>query len=212
MPQSRAITHKHLMLATAAREPFDRAGWIYELKLDGFRCLAVKEAASVRMISRRGNPLEPCFPEIVRCLLDLTPKRLVLDGELVVLDEAGKPDFDRLCRRARTKKRLDVEHAARSDPAALFVFDLLVVGNRDVRKLPLLKRKELLQDVLDGSQRVRAVQYIGEQGQRLFDSACQLQFEGIMAKKAHAPYTTGRSRDWLKICTPAGRDVQEEEV
>jgi len=135
---------------------------------------------------------------------------LVLDGELVVLDATGKPDFDRLCRRARTKKRLDVEHAARSDPAALFVFDLLVVGNRDVRKLPLLKRKELLQDALDGSQRVRAVQYVGEQGRRLFDAACQLQIEGIMAKKADAPYKTGRSRDWLKIRTPAGRDVQEK--
>ena len=84
------------------------------------------------MLSRRGNSLEPCFPEIVRCLLDLTPKRLVLDGELVVVvEEAGKPNFDRLCRRTRTKKRLDVEHAARADPAVLFVFDLLVVGNRD---------------------------------------------------------------------------------
>ena len=73
MPQSLAITHKELMLATAAREPFDRAGWIYELKLDGFRCLAVKEADSVRMLSRRGNSLEPCFPEIVRCACAVPP-------------------------------------------------------------------------------------------------------------------------------------------
>ena len=111
MEQGIGITHRDLMLATAAREPFDGPDWVFELKLDGFRCLAIKEPGSVRMLSRRGNPLEPCFPEIVRCLLDLTPKRLVLDGELVVLDEAGKPDFDRLCRRARTKKRIDVEHA-----------------------------------------------------------------------------------------------------
>ena len=92
MAQGLPISHDDLMLAVPTNEAFDRPGWVFELKYDGFRCLAIRDTDRVRLFTRRGNPLETCFPEIVRCLLDLTPKRLVLDGELVVLDEAGKPE------------------------------------------------------------------------------------------------------------------------
>jgi ATP-dependent DNA ligase len=128
----------------------------------------------------------------------------------VVLDEAGKPDFERLRRRALLKKSISIKHAARADPAALFAFDVLVIGGKDVRKLPLLKRKDIVQDALQGSQRVRPGQYVGEQGVRLYDAAAALQLEGIVAKRADSPYVAGRSRDWLKIRTPAGRHAQEK--
>lgn len=74
------------MLATKAAKPFDRPGWIFELKLDGFRALVIREGATAKLLSRRGNDLAPCFPEITACLMDLPD--MVADGELVVLDDS----------------------------------------------------------------------------------------------------------------------------
>ena len=196
------------MLATPASKPFDRAGWIFELKYDGFRVLAIRNGDEMRLLSRRGNDLLPCFPEIAACLRQLPD--IVLDGELVVLDEKGKPVFEAVSRRARTRRPISVEAAARRDPAVVFAFDVLSLRGKDVRKLPLLKRKEIVQNALRDSQRIRPVQYVGEQGQRLYDAACGLQLEGVVAKRADSPYKAGRSKDWLKIRTPHGRDVQAE--
>lgn len=201
-------SHHDLMLATPAAEPFDRPGWIFELKYDGFRVLAVKATDTVRLLSRRGNELAPCFPEIVASLDELPD--LVLDGELCVLDDQGKPQFERLSRRARMKRSVNVEAAARAEPAVLFAFDILSLRGKDLRELPLLKRKKYLSDLLRRSQRVRPVQHVGEQGTRLYEAASALQLEGIVAKRADAPYKAGRSKDWLKIRTPYGRHVQEE--
>jgi bifunctional non-homologous end joining protein LigD len=195
------------MLATPANKPFDRLGWLFELKYDGFRVLAIRDKTGARLLSRRGNDLASSFPEIVACLMELNAPHLdasvdlVLDGELVVLDDAGKADFERLRRRALLKKKISIEHAAKAHPAALFAFDVLVAAGKDVRKLPLLKRKDLVQDA--------PVQYVGEQGIPLYDAAASLQLEGIVAKRADAPYKPGRSSDWLKIRTPAGRHAQE---
>jgi bifunctional non-homologous end joining protein LigD len=106
--------------------------------------LAIREKTGARLMSRRGNDLSAYFPEIVACLRQLP--NLVLDGELVVLDDQGKPQFERLRRRALLKKSTSVERAARSDPAVMFAFDILSLRGKDVRKLALLKRKDLAQD------------------------------------------------------------------
>jgi bifunctional non-homologous end joining protein LigD len=196
------------MLTTPASKPFDRAGWIFELKYDGFRVLAIRHGEEMYLLSRRGNDLLPCFPEIAACVRELPD--IVLDGELVVLDEKGKPIFERVSRRARTRKPISVEASARRDPAVVFAFDILSLRGKDLRKLPLLKRKEIVQKELRGALRIRPVQYVGEQGQRLYEAACALQLEGIVAKRADSLYKAGRSRDWLKIRTPHGRDVQAE--
>ncbi len=196
------------MLAVQTAKPFDRAGWVFELKYDGFRVLAIRQGEEMRLLSRRGNDLLPCFPEIAACLRELPD--IVLDGELVVLDEQGKSQFDKVSRRARTRKPISVEAAMRRDPAVVFAFDVLSLRGKELRNLPLLKRKDIVQNALRGSQRIRPVQYVGEQGQRLYDAACGLQLEGIVAKRAESPYKAGRSKDWLKIRTPHGRDVQAE--
>lgn len=196
------------MLATSASKPFDRAGWIFELKYDGFRVLAIRSGEGARLLSRRGNDLADCFPEIVACLRDLP--NIALDGELVVLDSQGKPDFERLRRRALIKKSINVQHVARSEPAAVFAFDVLAWRGKDVRNLPLLKRKEIVDKALRGSSRIRPVQYVGEQGQRLYEAASGLKLEGIIAKREDAPYRAGRSKDWIKIRTPHGWHVQDQ--
>jgi bifunctional non-homologous end joining protein LigD len=196
------------MLATSVSKPFDRPGWIFELKYDGFRVLGIRDVESVRLLSRRGNDLSAAFPEIVACLRELPD--IVLDGELCVLDDQGKPQFERLGRRARMKRTVSVTAAAREEPAVLFAFDCLSFKGKDVRKLPLLRRKKYVQDALQRSQRIRPVQHVGEQGVRLYDAASALQLEGIVAKRADSPYTAGRSKEWIKIRTPHGRSTQEE--
>lgn len=170
--------------------------------------LAIRSGDNARLLSRRGNDLTDCFPEIAACLRDLP--NIALDGELIVLDSQGKPDFERLRRRALIKKSINVQHAARIEPAAIFAFDVLMWRGKDVRQLPLLKRKEMVDKALKGSSRIRAVQYVCENGERLYEAASGLQLEGIIAKLQDAPYRAGRSKDWIKIRTPHGRHVQDE--
>jgi bifunctional non-homologous end joining protein LigD len=195
------------MLATPANKAFDGSAWIFELKYDGFRVLAMRHGDDAKLLSRRGNDLGACFPEIIACLRELPD--VVLDGELVVLDANGRPQFERLRRRALLKKALSVEYAARTEPASVFAFDILSLRGEDLRALPLLERKAIVQRVLRASHRVRAVQHVREHGKRLYDAACQLELEGIVAKRASAPYKAGRSSDWLKIRTVHGRHVQD---
>ena len=132
-----------------------------KLKYDGFRTLAIHEGEALRLLSRRGNNLISSFPEIERELRALP--EAVIDGEVVMLDEQGRPQFERL--RLRTVLRPDaIERAARQEPAAIFAFDLLALEGRDLRKLPLLKRKAALQKLLKGAKRICYTAHVGEEG------------------------------------------------
>jgi bifunctional non-homologous end joining protein LigD len=127
----------------------------------------------------------------------------------VLLDARGRPQFERL-RRRLALKRLSIDHAARTEPAALFAFDLLELRGKDLRRLPLLKRKAQLEKVLRRSTRIRYMTHVGEDGERLHAAAAKLELEGIVAKRADSPYRQGRTADWGEIRTPAGMDIQAE--
>jgi ATP-dependent DNA ligase len=122
------------MLLTVKGRAFDDAGWIFELKYDGFRVFAIRHGKDMRLLSRRGNDLLPCFPELAAELRELPD--LVIDGELVVLDDKGKPVFERVRRRARNRKPISAEAASRRDPAVMLAFDILSLRGKDLRKLP----------------------------------------------------------------------------
>ena len=92
------VGHQDLMLCTGAGRPFKRAGWLFELKYDGFRVLTVKHGNRTQLLSRRGRDMAHSFPELIACLHDLPD--LVIDGELVVLNDMGAPQFERLRWRA----------------------------------------------------------------------------------------------------------------
>lgn len=203
------ITHKDLAVATPVSKPFSRAGWIYELKYDGFRALGAHDAGGeLRLSSRRGTNLLNCFPEIGGCLEALPT--CVLDGELVSLDDTGRPVFEKLSRRFRLKRQMVIAEASRTEPAVLFAFDLLVLRGKDLRRVPLLKRKDALKALLKNSDRIRYVEHIGEEGARLFTMAESLGIEGIVAKRADSLYYRGKESGWLKVKTSAGRAVDEE--
>jgi bifunctional non-homologous end joining protein LigD len=138
-----------------------------------------------QLLSRRGTDYTERFPEIAVELLRLPD--VVLDGELVIVDQDGRPQFDRLARRSRLSKPISIKHGSRVDPACLFVFDILQIAGDDVRDRQLVDRKALLSTTVAGLKRVRYVDHI-EQGVTLFQVADQLGVEGIVAKRSDAPY------------------------
>ena len=196
------ITQRDLMSPRAAKTPFDRPGWLFELKYDGFRVLAVRRGSGARLLSQSGVNLAPAFPEIVECLLKLP--EVVLDGELVVLDSQGKAQFDKVQRRSLARTPSSVKKAMRTAQADLLALDILELRGRDLRVLPLLVRKRVLQQALEGFQRIRPIQYVHERGKRLFAAARELDIGGIVAKRADSPYAAGESGDWLTIRRAAG--------
>jgi bifunctional non-homologous end joining protein LigD len=125
------ITHADLAQLASAAAPFNRAGWIFELKHDGFRMLAANRKGRAELVSRRGNDFGDRFPEIATALLELPP--IVIDCELVMPNPDGRPDFERLAKRSRLKRAMATVHAARTTPACLYAFDLLELKGKDIR-------------------------------------------------------------------------------
>jgi bifunctional non-homologous end joining protein LigD len=122
-----------LMLAEPRDKAFTKQGWLFELKLDGFRFLGSRENGEGKLTTRNGHDLTAAFPEVARALTALPYDDLVVDGELVVPDEAGRPSFQRLQERARFARATDIGRAAVEQPASLFLFDLLAAEGYDAR-------------------------------------------------------------------------------
>ena len=182
--------------------------WIYELKYDGFRCLALKEDKRVTLLSRNGRDMARSFPEIVSELSKL-PGTLAIDGELVVIDSKGRPQFEPLARRALTTLPIAVQRAVERDPARLYAFDILWCRGKDQRRRPLLDRKLTLQKLLSRTNRVRYLAHT-EEWRNLYDFALKMELEGIIAKRADSFYVARRTRDWLKIKTPIGQKREQQ--
>jgi bifunctional non-homologous end joining protein LigD len=187
------------MLAEPRAEPFDDPAWIFELKYDGFRAIAAREGSRPHLYYRRGSEATQVFPDLARALLALPAERFVADGEIAVLDETGRPVFQRLQKRALLTAPRDVDRAAAELPATLFLFDLLAFDEFDLRGLPLIERKRLLQRLVPADGALRAVDHVVGQGRALFASVRELGLEGIVGKRAQSTYRAGRFRDWAKI-------------
>jgi bifunctional non-homologous end joining protein LigD len=187
------------MLAETREGPFTKAGWLFELKLDGYRVRAAREDGEARLITRNGHDIAATFPEIARAVAALPYEHVILDGELVVLDDAGHPSFQRLQNRAKITRALEVRRAAVEAPATLYVFDLPAFEGFDVRPLPLAKRKAVLEKLLPRSGPLKFSEHFETKGEALYEQVVRLGLEGIMAKKADSVYRAGRSPNWLKI-------------
>ena len=189
----------HVMLAEQADEAFTRDGWLFELKLDGYRLLACKRGGEALLLTRNGNDYTEVFPEIARAVKALPLDSCIIDGEVVVLDPSGKPSFSLLQQRGRISSVVDIKRAAVELPAAFYVFDLLAFEDFDVRPLPLTRRKELLAQLIPKLGAVRYLDHIDREGVAFLTQVSALGLEGIIAKKADAPYRGGRTDKWLKI-------------
>ena len=187
------------MLAETREEPFSREGWVFEVKLDGYRMRAVRDGGKPRLITRNGNDATVAFPELARALRALPFEGLVMDGELVILDDAGRPSFQRLQNRARVSGALAIKRAVVEAPATLFLFDLLALEGYDVRPLPLVARKKLLEQLLPTAGPLKYSEHFERDGEKLYEQAMQLGLEGIVGKKADSTYKSGRSANWIKV-------------
>lgn len=196
-----------VVLCEQRRQPFDNADWVFEIKYDGYRLLASRRAAAgapqdrlgARFFFRSGKDASVAFPELARALVALPGGSVILDGEVVVLDDEGRPSFSKLHERARLSRALDAKHAAMASPATYFVFDFLAFEDFDLRPLPLLQRKDLLRQLLPSKGPLRYVDHIAQRGVEFFAGIQNLGLEGMVAKKAEAPYGSGRSSLWQKI-------------
>ncbi len=178
------------MLATLTAEPFHRDGWVYEEKYDGYRILAYKEGARVTLLSRNHKDRSEWFSGVARAVSKLAASTLLLDGEVVA--------FDR-----RNVSRFQVLQSLKGKPEYA-VFDCLYRNGRDLRKLPLAKRREELERELGKSAvRGRGVVFLSarlaDNGLAAYRIAKRKGFEGVVAKDASSPYVEGRSRFWLKF-------------
>ena len=164
--------------------------WIYEVKWDGYRALALKRGDSVRLLSRKGNDLTRDYPEVAESVAGIPAKIALLDGEIVALDDHGRPSFQMLQHRGSLGKKRRVVY---------YAFDLLNVNGRDLRRLPLVKRKELLAKVVTGTGVLLSANLEGPAA-IVIEQVARLKLEGIVAKRKDSTYETGkRSGAWQKF-------------
>jgi bifunctional non-homologous end joining protein LigD len=189
--------HVRPMLATPLAEPFDKPGWVYEIKWDGYRTIAEVQAGKVKLYSRNLLSFDERFAAIAESLKDLGHDA-VIDGEVVVVDPAGRSSFQLL------------QQYQKSGQGRLiyYVFDLLHLDGRDLRRLPLTERKKFLAQLVPGLPRVQFSEHVEDRGVDLFRAAMSRGLEGIVAKDGSGPYREGkRSGDWLKIKTAARQEA-----
>jgi bifunctional non-homologous end joining protein LigD len=191
----------HVMLAEPGdpKDSYTRDGWLFELKLDGYRLLACKTRSEVLLLTRNGNDYTAVFPEVAKAMKALPFDSCIVDGEVVVLDSQGRPSFARLQQRGRLTSTIDIGRAAVELPSTYYAFDLLVLEGFDLRTLPLVQRKTLLLQALPKLGAVRVLDHIEREGDAFLKQVEKLGLEGIVGKRADAPYRSGRSDVWLKI-------------
>jgi bifunctional non-homologous end joining protein LigD len=183
------------MKAVLTDERFSDPDWLYERKLDGIRCIAIKAEQRVRLLSRNDLSLNARFGEVVQALESDPVTDVVLDGEVVAF-KGSQTSFERL-------QQLGEHHVH----VFYYVFDILHLDGHDVTALPLRARKGLLRRALAFHGPVRFTQHRNRDGEALYREACRKGWEGVIAKRAEAPYTHGRSRDWLKFKCGAEQEL-----
>lgn len=177
------------MLATAVDKPFSSSEWLFELKLDGYRAIAEIINGKLFFYSRNGLSLIKKYPTIVTALRKIKTN-IVLDGEIVLLNEKGRPDFQKLQNYGQN----------RDYQLVYYVFDILSHDGNDLKTIPLIERKKLLKKVLKKSGPVRFCSHVEEHGDDFFKAVKGEDMEGIIAKKKDSKYVPGmRTREWLKI-------------
>jgi bifunctional non-homologous end joining protein LigD len=179
------------MLATLVKEPFDDPDWIFEVKWDGYRAIAEISDGNVSLYSRNLISLNQKFFHVVESLRKFRFDA-ILDGEIVAVDNEGRPDFQMLQNYQKSK----------SGHLLYYVFDILYFQGRDLTNLPLLRRKELLKKILPSTPKIKFSDHVSNEGILFFNVAKEKGLEGIMAKHSQSAYRMGRrSRQWLKVKT-----------
>src|SRR5262249_10742790 len=186
-------------LPSPAEKPPAGAGWLHEIKHDGFRMLVRRDGAGVRLFTRDGHDWSGRFPLIARAALSLKTASCLIDGEAVACDSNGLPVFDRL-RGRRDDRRV-----------FLYAFDLIELDGDDLRRKPIEARKAALAKLIRRAKTGLVLnEHIDEPGDVVFRHACKMDLEGIVSKRLGSPYRSGRSRYWINSKNPAAPAVKRE--
>jgi bifunctional non-homologous end joining protein LigD len=192
MPNEVSVT-----LAKLGDKPFSDPNWLFEIKWDGIRTIAFIDSGKVKLFARSQRDVTGEYPEFQDLAKHVRAGTAILDGEIVTLDANGRSNFQKL------QNRFSVSNPShkliQSVPLTYYVFDLLYCNGFDLRKSPLLQRKELLREVLIADQRVRYSEHQLEKGQELFEAATAQHLEGIVGKQIESPYTGNRTPLWIKL-------------
>ena len=190
-------------LATLTARRFSSPEWIFERKLDGVRAIAVRDGGTPVLYSRNHKIMDNAYPEIVEALEKLGGPEFVVDGEIVAFD-GDKTSFSAL----QPRIHLTDPDRARATGIEVFyyLFDVLNLDGRGTAALSLRQRKALLRDAFDFEDPLRYSAHRNTEGEKYFEEACSRGWEGLIAKRAEAPYHSGRSRDWLKFKCAQGQE------
>ncbi|MDX1593581.1 MAG: non-homologous end-joining DNA ligase [Gammaproteobacteria bacterium] len=191
------------MRATLTHDHFSDPDWLFERKLDGERLIVVRRRGHVDLYTRNGNEVGDTYPELREAMAGGGPQ-LVADGEAVAF-EGKRTSFARL----QQRMKLSSAREARRSPVAvyLYLFDLLHLDGHDLQALPLRARKGLLREAVAFAGRVRYTPHRNEAGEAYHATACEKGWEGVIAKRADAPYRHARTRDWLKFKCVNGQEL-----
>jgi bifunctional non-homologous end joining protein LigD len=189
MPDRKISSYIVPMFATSVDKPFNSDEWLFELKLDGFRAIADLRKKPILLYSRNGLSLSERYPVVTEGLAKLKLDA-VLDGEIVLLNDEGKPDFQKLQNYGNN----------RNNKLVYYAFDILTLKGKDLTGLPLIERKKMLKKALKKSPIVRYSDHVEGKGEEFFKVIIDADMEGMMAKKKDSLYIPGfRTKEWLKI-------------
>jgi bifunctional non-homologous end joining protein LigD len=191
-----------LQLAKLGGDPFDGEEWLFEIKYDGVRALALREGAEVRLYGRNQTEITERYPEVALALRSLPFDRFALDGEIVVHGPDGRPNFQLLQHRIQARTPAAVARMSFALPVHYYVFDVLAFGEFDLRPLELERRKQVLSRLIKGEGAVRYCDHVNAHGREFFAAAAAAGLEGIVAKRRHSPYRGIRGGDWVKLKCP----------
>jgi DNA ligase D-like protein (predicted ligase) len=196
LPLGQATFREPMECLAVAKLP-DGPQWLYEIKLDGYRAIAVKSSGTLNLFSRRRNSFNRQYSLVFEALADL-PDNTVIDGEVVALNESGRPDFNLL-----------QHYRVEASRIHYFVFDLLAYGNRDLTRLPLIDRHEIMKSVLRfTSPRVRITDYFEVPAADMLNAIRAQGLEGVVAKRRDSRYEIGkRSGSWAKYRLNSGQEL-----
>jgi len=193
------MLYKPMLCKLGTKKDLKLRGFIFEPKLDGTRLILYKENNKFKGINRRGNSILYRYPELIGAFKKgIKARSCVLDGELVVYNEKGLPDFHLLQQREHITNKLLIELRSQQMPACYVVFDILELNGKKLLDLPLRKRKEILKQVIEENQNLQLCFYTTN-GKALWQEVVKLGLEGVVAKKLSSPYLQERSSYWIKI-------------
>jgi len=186
------------MLVGKNQQAFDSPDYIYELKLDGIRCLAYLWENGLELQNKRNKKLNSIYPEL-KDIYKQAKVRCLLDGELLILKD-GKPDFFEVQRRSLMANPVKIEIASKKLPVCFIAYDILYLKDKQIIDLPLMERKKLLPENITESDHITISRYIETEGVALYNAAQNQGLEGVMAKRKDSKYYFGKkTKSWIKM-------------